>query len=70
MPATPEQNADPAPTPARAGTRALPAELERRIAALESGTAAGEDFDTRSWFWMLLFGVVVPVLLLLWGWFG
>ncbi len=48
----------------------LPAELERRIAALESGAAAGEDFDARSWFWMLLFGVALPVALLLWGWFG
>jgi hypothetical protein len=49
----------------------LDPELERRVAALESpGTDAGSDFDAASWFWMLLLGVVGPVILLLWGWFG
>jgi len=51
-------------------SEALPAELERRIAALESGEEAGTDFDFASWCWMILFGVVLPAGLLLWGWFG
>jgi hypothetical protein len=49
----------------------LDSELERRVAALESsGADAGSDFDATSWFWMLMLGVVGPVILLLWGWFG
>jgi hypothetical protein len=44
--------------------------LERRIAALESGAETGADFDAASWVWMILLGVVLPVGLLLWGWFG
>jgi hypothetical protein len=48
----------------------LDPELERRVAALESGTDAGSDFDTASWFWLVLLGVVGPVALLVWGWFG
>jgi len=48
----------------------LDPELERRIAALESGGETGADFDAASWVWMILLGVVLPVALLLWGWFG
>ena len=48
----------------------LDPELERRILALESGTEAGTDFDLASWCWMILLGIVVPIGLLLWGWFG
>jgi hypothetical protein len=48
----------------------LDPELERRIAALESGTDAGADFDVRSWLWMVLLGIVGPAALLVWGWFG
>lgn len=48
----------------------LDPELERRIAALEAGSDAGSDFDARSWFWMLLLGVVAPAALLVWGWLG
>lgn len=43
----------------------LPAELEKRIAALESAREVGEDFDARSWFWLIVLGVLAPVLLLL-----
>lgn len=45
----------------------LPPELEARIAALES-SASRADFDAASWFWMLLIGVLVPILLLAIGW--
>lgn len=42
--------------------------LEERISAIESGREAGTDFGVKSWLWMLLFGVVMPVGLLVWGW--
>ncbi len=48
----------------------LPVELERRIAALESGAETGADFDTASWFWLILLGVLLPTGLLIWGWLG
>jgi hypothetical protein len=44
----------------------LPAELDQRLAVLERTPA--RDFDARSWLWMLLLGVVVPVILLALGW--
>ncbi len=44
-----------------------PPELERRIEALER-SGDGQDLDARSWFWLLLFGVLIPAALLLWGW--
>jgi hypothetical protein len=48
----------------------LPAELEHRIAELEAGGQCGEDFDSTSFFWLLLLGVVLPAVLLLIGWWG
>jgi hypothetical protein len=47
---------------------ALPPELEARIAAFES--AARSDFDVRSWLWMILLGVAIPLLLLIAGWWA
>jgi hypothetical protein len=44
-----------------------PPELEARLSVLEAG-AAGADFDAFSWFWMVLLGVVLPVVLLIVGW--
>ncbi len=35
---------------------------------LEQGTACGRDFDSRSALWLLLLGVVMPVLMLVAGW--
>jgi len=46
---------------------ALPPELETRISILER-TAPREDFDSRSWIWIILLGLIVPVLLLVIGW--
>jgi hypothetical protein len=46
--------------------RALPPELERRIALLEQGES-GADFDAASWAWMILFGIVLPTILILIG---
>jgi hypothetical protein len=52
---------DPAP--------ALPPELEARIAALENA-APTSDFDAAGWFWMMLLGVVIPLGLLMVGWWA
>jgi hypothetical protein len=65
-----ERSVDRPPSGAHAAREPLHPELERRIAALESGTDAGSDFDAASWFWMVLLGIVGPVALLVWGWFG
>lgn len=46
----------------------LPAELERRIHALERAPEAARDFDAFGWAWMMLLGVALPVLLLIIGW--
>jgi hypothetical protein len=45
----------------------LPSELEARIAALERADRR-EDFDRLSWVWMMLFGVFLPLALVLIGW--
>jgi hypothetical protein len=54
--------ADPAP-------QALPPELEARIEAFERA-APRPDFDAASWFWMMLLGVAIPLLLLIVGWWA
>ena len=46
----------------------LPPELEERISALENSAQQGSDFDVSSWVWLILFGVVLPVSMLVWGW--
>lgn len=45
----------------------LPPELEARIAAIEN-CAQSADFDLASWFWMILLGLVLPLLLIAAGW--
>jgi hypothetical protein len=49
------------------GSPDLPPELEARIAALEAA-GPGADFDWLSWFWMILLGIALPVILLVIGW--
>jgi hypothetical protein len=49
-------------------TEGIPAELERRIALLENPKNQGEDFDSSSWFWLLVLGLVLPVVILIVGW--
>jgi hypothetical protein len=46
----------------------LPAELEERLVALESSNGLERDFDRVSWIWLVALGVVLPLLLLLVGW--
>ncbi len=59
------------PTISKTGiAESLHPELDRRLAAIESGAEAGSDFDAVSWVWMLLLGVVLPLVLLIWGWVG
>jgi hypothetical protein len=49
----------------------FPTELEERIVALESQREVGDDFDARSWFWLIVLGVATPgALLLISGWAG
>jgi hypothetical protein len=48
---------------------ALPPELEARIAAFEDA-APTSDFDGASWFWMILLGIAVPLVLLIVGWWA
>jgi hypothetical protein len=65
-PATPVVDAD---RSAQANAAALPPALEARIAMLEA-TAARSDFDSYSWLWMIVFGIAVPVILLIVGWWA
>jgi len=46
----------------------LPPGLSERIEALENPTQQGADFDARSWGWLILLGIGVPLALLIWGW--
>ena len=48
---------------------ALPPQLEARIAAIESA-APTSDFDAASWLWMILLGVIIPLILLAVGWWA
>ncbi|MBV8910382.1 MAG: hypothetical protein JOZ89_06445 [Gammaproteobacteria bacterium] len=43
-------------------------DLARRIDLLEGDAAARRDFDARSWLWLTVLGVVLPVVLLIVGW--
>jgi len=47
----------------------LPPQLEARIAAFERA-APTADFDAASWFWMILLGAALPLLLLAIGWWA
>lgn len=49
-------------------TPQIPAELERRIRALETPAGQGDDFDAASWFWLVILGVALPILALVLGW--
>ena len=45
----------------------LPEALAARLAAVEAH-AADADFDRTSWIWMVLLGVLLPIVLLALGW--
>ena len=47
----------------------MPPELEARIAAIEIAGRTS-DFDTSSWLWMILLGVVIPLIMLAIGWWA
>lgn len=49
-------------------TETLPPELERRIAELEQVENQGAGFTTIDWALLVLFGLVGPILILIWGW--
>ena len=46
----------------------LPPDLEARIVELEAVSGQTKDFDARSWAWLVLLGVIVPIALLIIGW--
>lgn len=43
-------------------------ELERRIRALENPAELGAGFTSRDWIYLILLGVVLPLVSLIWGW--
>ena len=46
-------------------TQQLPAELERRISALEQEGNQGEGFTGGDWLWLAILGVIVLLLLVM-----
>lgn len=48
----------------------IPLELEDRIAALEARRECGDDFDCVSLWWLFVLGVLIPIGLLLVGWWA
>jgi hypothetical protein len=60
---------DPAQGKTLSQAPALAPQLEARIAAVESA-APKSDFDASSWFWMILLGVAIPLILLAVGWWA
>jgi hypothetical protein len=46
----------------------LSSELEKRIQLLENPANQGEGFGKRDWNWLMLLGVIGPVVLLFLGW--
>jgi hypothetical protein len=53
-----------------ANSDSLPPELDQRIAELESRRECGDDFDVVSLCWLFFLGVVIPIVLLLVGWWA
>jgi len=43
--------------------------LEARLREVEAAASA-VDFDAIAWFWIILFGVAVPVALIAYGWYA
>ena len=52
---------------ARSMTR-HPEELERRLSLLSEASEQGEDIDAMGWGWLILLGVVGPIVIILLGW--
>jgi hypothetical protein len=48
---------------------ALAPELEARIATFENA-APTADFGAAGWFWMVLLGVLIPLAMLIAGWWA
>ena len=42
--------------------------LAGRIDALKNPAHRGDDFDRKSWLWLVVLGIALPVLLLVIGW--
>ncbi|MGC1523402.1 MAG: hypothetical protein WA803_17800 [Steroidobacteraceae bacterium] len=61
--------AAPVAEPGSALPPALPPELEARIEEFERA-ARRPDFEAAGWFWMMLLGVAIPLVLLIVGWWA
>jgi hypothetical protein len=48
--------------------RPHPEELERRLGLLSEAAEQGEDIDARGWGWLILLGVIGPIVLIVLGW--
>lgn len=46
----------------------LDPELERRIRILENPEELGAGFTSRDWGYLVLLGIVLPLISLIWGW--
>lgn len=60
---------DPAQSNLAPRAPALPPQLEARIAAIETAGRT-PDFDGSSWLWMVVLGVVIPLMMLAVGWWA
>lgn len=45
-----------------------PDELERRLALLSETSGQGEDLDAVGWAWLIVLGVIGPIVIILIGW--
>ena len=50
------------------GAGPVPPDLDARIIELEAMSGETKDFDARSWAWLVLLGVIVPIALVIIGW--
>lgn len=48
--------------------KTLPAELERRLTELEKPENQGAGLSLADWVFLLVAGLLGPVILLFWGW--
>ena len=50
------------------GEGVLDPELERRLKLVENPAYEGEPLTKSDYVWLLVVGIVIPLVLMLWGW--
>jgi hypothetical protein len=45
-----------------------PPELKARLYYLKAPENQGQGFQPIDWIWLLLLGVIAPIVLIIWGW--